>query len=132
MLLSVRVAKTNGKINLAKPIFMLAIMDGITDGHIQNNRIEFNKNLIMTYQNLFARYTGDGSKLPTYPYYYLESDEFYHLKKDMSVTSPSAKFLREHVEYAYLDEELWNLLQDSAVREEYRDAIINYFIKPLN
>jgi len=132
MLLSVRVAKTNGKINLAKPIFMLSIIDGIKNGLILNNRIEYNVSLITTYQNLFALYTGDGSKLPMCPYYYLESDEFYHLQKDKGVRSPSAKFLREHVEYAYLDESLWDLLQDSAVRDEYREAIINYFIKPKN
>ena len=130
MLLSVKVAKTKGKINLAKPILMLAIINEIEDGRILNNQIKYDASLIMTYKTLFYLYTKDSITSPTYPYYYLGNDGFYHLKKDKSIRTPSAKFLREHVEYAYLDEDLWDLLQDAEVRQEYKEAIIKYFIKP--
>lgn len=43
--------------------------------------------------------------------------------------SPSGKFLAENVDYAYLDDTLWELLQDKSVREEYKEAIITHFLK---
>ena len=42
----------------------------------------------------------------------------------------TVKYLTENLNYAYLDQELWDLLQDYNVREEFRELIINFFIKP--
>ena len=43
--------------------------------------------------------------------------------------SPSGKFLTENVDYAYLDDTLWELLQDKDIREEYKEAIITHYLK---
>ena len=62
--------------------------------------------------------------------FYLGSEDFYFIKGKKAHTTPSAKFLRENVEYACLDDDLWELMQDPETRNELRDAIIKHFIKP--
>lgn len=71
------------------------------------------------------------------PFFHLDREPYYHLKWRPAAPhlathahSPSAKFLRDHVAYAYFDEELWNLLQDKAVRAELTEALIDHFINP--
>ena len=43
-------------------------------------------------------------------------------------STPSAKYLREHLQYAKLDDELWKLLQDADNREYFRRNIINRYL----
>ena len=42
--------------------------------------------------------------------------------------TPSAKYLREHLQYAKLDDELWELLQDAENREYFKQNIMNRYI----
>lgn len=68
------------------------------------------------------------------PFFHLSKDTFYNLvwKKDREPPkgchTPSAKYIRENIAYAYLDPELWDLLQDAEVRSEFREAIINHYL----
>lgn len=130
LLLSMNVARYHGQINIAKPIMILSIIQGIEDGNIKANRILYSESLINTYNTLFKRYSKTAITSSVYPYYYLGSEEFYFIKGRKAHTTPSAKFLCENVEYACLDDGLWDLLQDPETRNELRDAIIDYFIKP--
>lgn len=65
----------------------------------------------------------------------MNAEEFYHIKWNAGVVpprqaqSPSGKFLTENVDYAYLDDTLWELLQDKEIREEYKEAIITHYLK---
>ena len=124
------VAQSHGQVNIAKPIMMLAIIQGIEDGGIKANRIVYSEHLITTYANLFANFSDKAMTSSVYPYYYLASEDFYFIKGRKARTTPSAKFLRENVEYACLDDDLWELLQEPETRNELRDAIIQHFIKP--
>lgn len=69
------------------------------------------------------------------PFFHLNAEEYYHIKwktkneKPCQAQSPSSKYLRENIDYAYLDPELWDLLQDPLVRDEFRKAIINHYLK---
>lgn len=128
-LVSIHVAKLRGVENIAKPVLMLAIFEGIADGSIIGNRIVYNDKLANDYKRIYLEFRKPPITLPVYPYYYLHSDTFYHVKGDTSRKTPSVKYLKENVEYAALDEELWDLLQDSAIREEYRQAIIRRFLQ---
>lgn len=130
LLLSMNVARYHGQINIAKPIMILSILQGIEDGNIKANRILYSESLINSYNTLFKRYSKTAITSSVYPYYYLGSEDFYFIKGRKAQTTPSAKFIRENVEYACLDEDLWDLLQDPETRNELRDAIIDYFIKP--
>lgn len=129
LFLSMNVARFHGKINIAKPVLMLAIIHCIEEGTIIGNRIVLTKSLINSYNSIFLSFQQENITSSIYPYYYLKHEDFYHLIGDTSRKTPSSKFLREHVEYAALDNELWDLLQDKEIREEYRQAIIQYFFK---
>lgn len=129
LLLSVKVAKTKEQINIAKPIMLLSIIDGIRNNVIINNYIKFDNKLIGIYKELYVTYKRNKITPPEYPYYYLNSEDFYKIIGNVSKKTPSAKFLREQVEYAQLDETLWELLQNESIREEYTEAIIQHFLK---
>ena len=125
------VSRLNGKNNLAKPIFMLSILKGIQDGNIIDNRITLTDSLINTYKALFKECCQQSMTSHIYPFYYLKGEEFYHIIGDCNRKTPSAKFLRENVEYAVLDDDLWELLQNKEARNEIKEVIISFFIKPV-
>ncbi len=127
--LSVKQKSTNGVTNAAKPALVIAVIDAIAAGEVKNNQIRF--------QDIEARYIStlekwQPEKTPLkYPFYHMESDGFWHLKwigeQSTKRISPSAKFLRENIEYAYFDNALWDLLQDEEARNGYIEAITKYF-----
>ena len=134
----------NGVYSNAKPILILAIIEAIDEGFLLGNCISFSNNeLQKLYATINSRnYANEGiyrahvKKTPfNLPYFHLNAEDFYHIKWKPGVIpprqaeSPSGKFLTENVDYAYLDDTLWELLQDKSVREEYKDAIITHFLK---
>lgn len=129
LLLSMKTAKRGNIINIAKPIMMLSIIELIQEGSILGNKILLTDDLIARYNRNYLEYREKPITLSVYPYYYLNSEEFYTIKGDTSRKTPSLVYIRENIEYAALDEDLWDLLQDPEVREEYRQAIINHFLK---
>ncbi|MBR6899764.1 MAG: hypothetical protein IKN29_05680 [Bacteroidales bacterium] len=62
----------------------------------------------------------------------MESDGFWHLRlKDAGMQrgknhTPTKAWLKENVDYARLDEELWILLQNRAWRLRLRDYIVEH------
>lgn len=124
----------NGK-SIAKPILLLSIMEAVSEEKLKDNQILCDDNNIKDYfARLMSRY-GEQSKTPlSVPFYHLASSSFYHLiwkNKDrppFSGHSPSAKYLREHLLYAKLDNELWDLLQDAESREYLKRNIIKRYL----
>lgn len=118
----------NGKSNIAKPILMLAIISLIDDGHIIGNQIHYDKELVAEYNRIFENYSNTIT-LVQYPFYYLRNDGFYLIKGKAEKKTPSGKYIRENIEYAYLDDGLWELLQDQSIRNEFREIIVNHYLK---
>ena len=123
------VARAHGQINIAKPIMMLAVIQCIEKGSIKANRILYTESLISTYNELFSHYCKGHITSSVYPFYYLGSEDFYFIKGNKAPTTPSAKFLRENVEYACLDDDLSEILQDQESNNELKNAIIQHYIK---
>ena len=113
---------------VAKPIALLAILEYIDNGLLEN-RIDFD-GLLKHYDNISARYS---SKTPfQYPFYFLANEDFYHLKwrgVKVKKRAPSAKFIRDNIEYAYLDNALWDLLQNPDTRDYLKEKIINAYLQ---
>ena len=85
-----------------------------------------------TTNSCVAVYEGGEAKVitnPEYPFYYLRNDGVYNIKGRTDKRTPSAKYLRDHCEYAYFDDALWELLQDPVSREELRNTIINHYLR---
>lgn len=138
MIQSMSRGRKNGNQSNAKPLYLLALITLIGDGNIVKNRIPFSDSIVSRYAELCAELEPSIVLTPMYkPFFHLNSESYYHIKwrgnsapKDASRT-PSARYLRENIEYAALDDELWLLLQNEEARNEIKEAIISYFIKPV-
>ncbi|MCC3156297.1 HNH endonuclease [Hymenobacter sp. 15J16-1T3B] len=121
-----------------KPALLLAVLDGIEDGSIQDNRIYITPELLAAFRSLCrdlstsALFRANDFSLP---FYHLSGDGFWHLRTlpglevllTASRSVKSFRSLRDTVEYAYLDEELWALLQAPVAREQLRQALLHRY-----
>jgi len=143
-ILRIKRGHNNGVVSNAKPVLILAIIEAIDEGILLGNRISFpHDNLQELYTTIYSRnclsdgiYRANVKVTPfNLPYFHLNAEEFYHIKWNAGVVSPSQahspsrKFLTENVDYAYLDDTLWELFQDKDIREEYKEAIITHYLK---
>ena len=130
MLLSLKRNSKNGIASVAKPVYVLSIFEGIKTNMILDNKL-YSKDLIPIYTKICKQEGIDKIPFFYYPYCYLRSDGFYNFRwkgPQIKIISPSAKFIRDHIDYAYLDNALWDLLQDAEIRKEYKELIENYYL----
>ena len=132
-IMSIRQAKIHGEVIVAKPVLMLALIDGVESGVFTNNRFVLNEWLEDHYMKLMIQYTSQSQfDKPTEinnPFWHLSTDGFWHLhlkvKDEMSMT-PSKAWLKENVSYACFDDDLWVLLQNKEWRMRLRDFIVEH------
>lgn len=132
MFASLRRGNIKGVYSKAKPIFLLTLLDYIP--LLGENKIKWGDK---TYcENYLRIYEIEENQKPTplwKPFFYLSSEPFYTLvwredPPDKLLKFPSARLLKEYLDYAKLDDELWKLLQDESNRAYLRECIIkNYF-----
>lgn len=135
MLLAIRRGNgVNGKSN-AKPLLLLSIIENISLMRLKQNVIMWNdEHLIDSYDGLHRYYNEIGHVPFIVPFYHLCSSEFYHLcwingnRPPIKGHTPSAKYLRENLLYAKLDDELWDLLQEAENREYLKRCIIERYL----
>ena len=106
-------------------------------GKLLENKFFYDDFLEALYLDSCHLYEPELKVAPFYrPFYHSNREEYYNiLWKGGSVPAhtwhtPSAKFLREHVEYAFLDNKLWSLLQDSEIREALKQSVIKRYLAP--
>ena len=124
-------AIVHGKKILAKPALLVAVIDNLSSGKIQQNRITITEALEEKYNTLLAKYTGkslfDRLTSIAMPFWHLQTDKFWYLEPPYTNAknfSPSKKWLIDNIKYARLDDDLWYLLQDEAWRNKLRNFII--------
>ena len=132
-IMTIRQAKIRGEVIVAKPVLMLALIDGIESGVFTNNRFVLNEWLEEHYMKLMLQYTRQSQfDKPTEinnPFWHLSTDGFWHLQlktKGEMRTTPSKAWLKENVNYACFDEDLWVLLQSKDWRIRLRDFIVEH------
>jgi putative restriction endonuclease len=121
-----------------KPALLLAVLEGVEEELISNNRIAITPELIAA----FKAYCQLLSPGPEYaacpfqlPFFHLQSSRFWHLHaqpgRELVLTSSrsvrSFGHLREVIAYASLDEALWELMQQPMTREEIRQALLTRY-----
>lgn len=124
----------HGNLSLAKPIYVLSLLEYYP--FMERNEIPYSPNLLMNFYKSNMDYWQVEFQSPILnPFFHLHSESFYELVwKDESklpkrLRTPTAKFLRENLEYAKLDDDLWEILQDPDNREYLRQAIIAKYLK---
>jgi putative restriction endonuclease len=117
-----------------KPVLLLSIIELIGRGQIQHNQIELSPELIATFLKLWQTLDIHRRADIGLPFFHLKSDGFWHFQAKPGfefLESPHSKIkvrnvtaLRQSVDYAYLDSELFTLLLNSASRIELTAVLI--------
>ena len=119
---------------------LLAVTDLIEKGAFTDNNIEYSDPLTKAFAARFRELGMEGdSPRPIYPYFHLRSEGFWHhrLKPGQResygelTTVTSRNQVEQHIAFAHLDDELFELLNNHAVRELLRSALLeNMTITP--
>ncbi len=115
-----------------KPILLLAVIELIAQGKIQENRIDLSARLNRTFLKYWS-YLGSADHNPdiSQPFYYLKSGKFWHLVANRGqewVITEKLKLktlgeVRRVVNYAYLDEDLFDFLREPKFCDSLLDSL---------
>lgn len=117
-----------------KPILLLSVIEHIQKQQIQENKIFLQPQLIQTFLKYWV-YLGSNSHNPdiSKPFFFMKSGKFWHLwpnPKYESVLSSKVKLktfaeVKRVIKYAYLDEDLFELLQQPVARENLLRVLVS-------
>ena len=122
---------------IAKPVLLLAMIKGIDNGTFTVNRFEYDT-IAEIYESVFKQYADMAKQSehtpPSYPFYHMHTSRFWHLNPlsphaAIKTSSPSAAWLRNNVDCAYIDPNLWSLLQQKDYRRRLAEFIVENNIK---
>jgi len=129
---NLRVSRSHG-IAPNKPILLLSVIEMMGLGLLHNNEIPLSGELIATFLNLWSHLEPIRKPDIGLPFYHLISDRFWHYKMKSgfeSLLTTKVKIrtphtIRQTVDYAYLDPELWGLLQNPESRSVLTSVLID-------
>ena len=117
-----------------KPILLLSVIEHIQKKLIQENKIFLHPPLIQTFLKYWV-YLGSITHNPdiSKPFFFMKSGKFWHLWPNPSfesVLSSKVKLktfaeVKRVIKYAYLDEDLFDLLQQPVARENLLRVLVS-------
>ncbi|WP_240339362.1 DUF3883 domain-containing protein [Marinobacter sp. BW6] len=131
--LTLRLNRRGGKKSPHKVAMLQAVMDLIESGQITNNRIYFDENLKRHFTERFqALKSHSDHNNPHLPFFHLHSEGFWHHKVrpgqqeiyQQLTTATSPGVINAHIDYAFLDDELFELLGNRIARELLKSALL--------
>lgn len=128
--LNVNIAK--GKKAPNKSILLLSVMDLIRCNYISSNKIYIDSTIKETFEINWKRYVGT-TPVPTVwtPFWHFKpiksQEDIDNLAASCS-TAPVGK-MQLAIQYAYLDNELFELLNDEEGREELASVLVETYLK---
>ena len=136
--LSVKV--TNGKKAPNKAVMLISIMDLIRLGYIKENRIYLDNAIEDAFRkNWSILFQDEQSPNPWTPFWHLKSEPFWHFKSLVNDTylealvSPgetaSVGKMREAILYAYLDDDLFDLMNKKRERDVLIELLLETYVK---
>lgn len=138
-----------------KPLLLLAIMDLVERGHIQDNKIELSDVLVRAFHINEKRFIGNSIIFKPnigYPFYHMQSEPFWILRSkseelfqrvvsegsesygEQRLETPSQKLsyslkaLKNQYSYAIIDKELFDLICDPDARAKMRTLLISEYL----
>jgi putative restriction endonuclease len=139
LLISLRRAKLNGIFINAKPILLLSVIDAFSLSIILENEINISERLIDLYHHNSRIYQPGIKRTPFYkPFFHLTSDGFWFLKFKEGYSlpghakTPSLKWQREAIQYAYFSDSLYELLITESTREKLKEILIHQYFSKYN
>ena len=130
---NLRLNRSGGHRSPHKVAMMHAVIDGIESGEISNNRIFFNEPLRQRFTKHLRQLRDEerDRNNPHLPYFHLRGDEFwFHRPKpgkkaeyEALTTVGGRSAIERTIQFAYLDDALWELLEHVATREVLKSAL---------
>lgn len=129
-----RVDRSHGSVAPHKPILLLSVIDLVEQGIVRHNRIVLSAELIATFLKFWGQLGSDAHRSNiALPFFHLKSDGFWHLKPnpgyEVAIASGqragTINTLRQAINYAYLDDELFELLLIPNFRHSFISSLIN-------
>ncbi|NJK50580.1 hypothetical protein HC931_22875 [Candidatus Gracilibacteria bacterium] len=111
-----------------KPILLLSVIDLTAQDFISDNKIAVSENLINTFNRYWKILNSEYEGGLHYPFLHLQSEGFWHIefKPEFNGLQPkTTNKLKHAVEYASLDNELFELIQDPVSRQTLVDTLID-------
>ena len=111
---------------------LLAVVELIGSNKISANRIYFDALLKQTFSRYLDQYRSERDRdNPHHPFFHLRSEAFWHHQVRVGAeqqysqltTAPSSKVVDDNIAYVYLDEELFELLQNEYARQYLKAAL---------
>lgn len=133
---ALRPDRSSGHAKPHKVCLMLAVMDLIQQGTITENKIYFNDALKSQFTKWFEQFQhGNDKNDPAQPFFYLESAPFWFHKPNAGAQEEYQQRIktRKHggpgvlartIEYAYLDNALFQNLKSKIVQQELQAALL--------
>lgn len=129
-----RMNSAGGQASPHKVAMLLAVINLIESGQIKDNRIFFSPLLRESFTRCFNQLAAPQDRdNPHLPFFHLRSEGFWHHqikpgKREAYTALDRASgpgTIELHIAYAYLDDELFELLANGIVRELLRSALMN-------
>lgn len=109
---------------------LLAVIDLVDRGILKENRIFLSDPLLRTFENIFLLVKRkDGLCQPGPPFFHLRSSGFWFHKVrpgreegylKLTTTGGGLQIIDHYIEYAYVRDDIYELIQDPASRRELR------------
>ncbi len=120
-----------------KPVLLLAVIDSIEKGDITENKIFITPELVSLFKYNWSLLVDSDAFVPNFalPFYHLKTEKFWHLKtvfgKEIELTSSNSiksfSYLKGAIDYAFLDDKLFQELLDETLRNYYRQVLLDWF-----
>jgi len=130
---SLRMNTSKGRVSPHKVAMLLAVIDAVEAGEVADNRIFFSQSLKTRFSKHFRRLAGPGDRdNPHLPFFHLRSEGFWHHRVrpgmqaayDQLSTPSGPGAIEKHILYAFLADELFELLGNNLVVELLRAALL--------
>ena len=130
----------NGKKLPHKAILLFSILELVGNGTINNNKIDLSKTIASSFATTWDSFQL-GPKIPSVwiPFWYMKSEPFWHFKalKDESMLRnllcfaghPTVGQMRNVIKCAFVDEQLFELMQDANERSALANALIETYLR---
>lgn len=123
-----------------KAVLLLSILELVGKGTINDNKIDLNKTIARFFATTWDYYQL-GPKIPSVwiPFWYMKSEPFWHFKAstDESILRnllsfaghPTIGQMRNVIKFAFVDEQLFELMRDVTGRSSLVNALIESYIR---
>jgi len=133
---NLKMDRSNGHSKPHKVCLLLAVIELIEHGVISENKVLFDEALKTQFTYYFNQLKqGNDKDTPYLPFYHLQSSNFWHLciKPEHQANfielthsknkRPSNANMQKYVEFAFMDDELFDYLRSSLTRSALKDAL---------